>query len=110
MDKQRYFLLLSYQGDNYCGWQWQRNADNSLQGAIQDTLAKVLRQRLTLVGCGRTDAGVHASAYYAHFDYGPPLPPQFLPILNRALPPDIAAQRVWPVPTDLHARFSATDC
>jgi tRNA pseudouridine38-40 synthase len=108
MDAQRYFMRLAYQGDNYCGWQWQRNADNSIQGTLQTALTNVLRQPLTVIGCGRTDAGVHAEAYYAHFDYADALPPHFMAILNRALPSDIAVQRIWPVASDVHARFSAT--
>jgi tRNA pseudouridine38-40 synthase len=108
MSTQRFLLRLAYQGDNYCGWQWQRNAENSVQGAVQAALAKVLRQAVTVVGCGRTDAGVHASAYYAHFDYAAELPERFQAILNRTLPPDIAVQQVTPVSTDIHARFSAT--
>ncbi|RME96996.1 MAG: tRNA pseudouridine(38-40) synthase TruA [Bacteroidetes bacterium] len=108
MSLQRYFLQLSYQGTNYCGWQWQRNAPNSVQGSLQSALAQVLHQPVTVVGCGRTDAGVHASAYYAHFDLATPLPGRFRTILNHALPPDIAVQSVQPVSADLHARYSAT--
>ncbi|CAH1001612.1 tRNA pseudouridine synthase A [Neolewinella maritima] len=100
-------LELAYRGTAYAGWQRQPNA-RSVEEVIDTALGTVLGQPIKLVGCGRTDAGVHASNYAAHFDYGGALPPRLLGRLNRYLPEDIALYRLYTVPGDVHARFSAT--
>lgn len=61
-----------------------------------------------VVGCGRTDTGVHASEYYLHFDTENDLPDNFLYKVNRILPLDISVFEVIPVNDKMHARFSAT--
>ncbi|MEL6659342.1 MAG: tRNA pseudouridine(38-40) synthase TruA [Bacteroidota bacterium] len=106
MAKQRYFLQLSYDGTNYHGWQRQPNVI-SVQEALEQALAKVLKHPVALIGCGRTDAGVHARAYIAHIDVAHELEVDFLSKLNFTLPDDIGVQRVWPVARGLHAQFSA---
>ena len=63
----RYRVDLSYSGEGFCGWQIQPSAP-SIQGAIQDALTMLLRTPVSLVGAGRTDTGVGALAYTAHFD------------------------------------------
>jgi tRNA pseudouridine38-40 synthase len=107
----RYFLELSYIGTAYNGWQNQP-ASPSVQAEVERALRFALhREKVSAVGCGRTDTGVHASLYYAHFD-GPDdreLDQRFAYRLNGSLPPDIAVHRVIPVPGDAHARFSATE-
>ncbi len=104
---QRYFLELSYKGTNYHGWQIQPRSA-SIQGEIESELSKVLRNRTPVVGCGRTDTGVHASQYFAHFETEQAVDPgKLVHKLNRMLPADIAIKRCFPVPSDLHARFSA---
>jgi tRNA pseudouridine38-40 synthase len=105
---QRYFLQISYKGTNYHGWQIQPNAV-SVQGMMEDALSRILREKISVVGAGRTDTGVHASYYVLHFDLTKPFSEKLdLPFkLNRFLPPDIAVQKVWPVNADMHARFSA---
>ena len=66
---QRYFLHLSYKGTSYKGWQIQPK-DNTIQGEINSALTKLNRNiPVFSMGCGRTDAGVHASNFYAHFDF-----------------------------------------
>ena len=65
----RYVMKLSYLGTNYSGWQIQNNA-KSIQGSIMDALHTILNKNISLmVGSGRTDAGVHAVNFFAHFDY-----------------------------------------
>ncbi|MCB0687810.1 MAG: tRNA pseudouridine(38-40) synthase TruA [Saprospiraceae bacterium] len=105
----RYFIKLSYRGTAYVGWQRQPNG-LSVQQCIEENLAKLLRLEVPVVGCGRTDAGVHASEYYAHFDWdGVTLETnKILNHLNRMLPADIAIDSLTIVPDTLHARFSAT--
>jgi tRNA pseudouridine38-40 synthase len=102
----RYFLSLSYRGTRYNGWQSQPNAP-SVQATLEAALSTLLRTPTSVTGCGRTDAGVHARAYVAHFDAAQSLPQRFLISLNGLLPHDIAAYEVWSVPPEAHARYDA---
>lgn len=102
----RYFIELSYDGTNYKGWQRQQNA-NSVQEHIEQELATLLRQDIELVGCGRTDSGVHAHQYFAHFNYEHVLPENIIYRLNSLLGTTIAIKRIFEVPENLHARFDA---
>jgi tRNA pseudouridine38-40 synthase len=104
----RYFITLSYNGKNYHGWQIQPNG-SSVQETIEKALSTILRTNISIVGAGRTDTGVHAKKMIAHFDTDIPFNAQELPRrLNCFLPTDIAIQKIEPVASDLHARFSAT--
>lgn len=104
----RYFLELSYKGTNYCGWQRQPNA-MSIQEKIETALSTILREQISIVGCGRTDAGVHASFYVAHFDYEGEkvLSEDFVYHLNCILPKDICIRKIQQSPDQKHARFDA---
>ena len=104
----RYLLQLAYRGTNYAGWQRQPNAV-SVEETLDTALSTVLGQAIKLVGCGRTDAGVHASTYAAHFDFTGDFPPAFLRRMNRFLADDIALHALHEVPGDFHARFHATE-
>ncbi|MFN6039511.1 MAG: tRNA pseudouridine(38-40) synthase TruA, partial [Bacteroidota bacterium] len=65
----RYFLNLSYKGSAYNGWQIQENTPKTVQQVLQEKLGKLLPEKQAFVtGCGRTDTGVHALDFYAHFD------------------------------------------
>ncbi|HYQ56177.1 MAG TPA: tRNA pseudouridine(38-40) synthase TruA, partial [Draconibacterium sp.] len=105
---QRYFAQFSYKGTNYHGWQIQPNAI-SVQEVIEDALSKILREKIAVVGAGRTDTGVHASYFILHFDVERTIPENFDAVykLNSLLPSDIAIQKIWPVDIEAHARFSA---
>jgi tRNA pseudouridine38-40 synthase len=74
---------------------------------MEAALAQILRHPVDVVGCGRTDAGVHARYYVAHFDSETALPPNFLNGLNALLGPDIAVHGIQPVSPQAHARFDA---
>lgn len=102
----RYFLTLSYLGTRYSGWQVQPNA-LSVQTTLESALTTILRQPVGVTGCGRTDAGVHARYYVAHFDAEGDMPPTFLNGLNSLLPRDIAVYDVRPVRPEAHARYDA---
>ncbi|MBK8351303.1 MAG: tRNA pseudouridine(38-40) synthase TruA [Saprospirales bacterium] len=102
----RYFLELSYNGKNYAGWQRQNNAI-SVQEVLEVNLSKILNNKIEIVGCGRTDAGVHAKQYFAHVDIEKALPENFLYRINNMLPEDIAIQKIFDVKPDFHARFDA---
>ncbi len=79
----------------------------TVQQKIEEAITTVLRTEVPVVGCGRTDAGVHALQYMLHFDFDASLPEDFLFRLNRILPKDIAIQKVCEVKADAHARFDA---
>lgn len=104
----RYFLELSYSGKAYKGWQIQPR-DPSVQHALQQALSTLLRTPTEVVGAGRTDTGVHASYYVAHFDTASPLgdAAHFCYHLNALLPDDIAVNGIRRVRDDAHARFDA---
>jgi tRNA pseudouridine38-40 synthase len=102
----RYFLTLSYRGTRYAGWQIQPNAP-TVQATLESALSTILREKIGITGCGRTDTGVHASYYVAHFDFEGMLPPAFLNGLNSLLPNDIAVHEIRPVQPEAHARFDA---
>lgn len=104
----RYFLVLSYDGSAYHGWQTQPNAV-SVQEVVEGSLSKILRFPVAVTGAGRTDAGVHALRMPAHFDTEIPVVEgdAFLRRLNSLLPPDIAASQIEAVSSEAHARFDA---
>jgi tRNA pseudouridine38-40 synthase len=107
----RYFIKLSYKGTAYHGWQAQNNAI-TVQQILTDAVSMMLGRTVELTGCGRTDTGVHALEFYAHFDLEKELTPavcsKLVHRLNSYLPKDIAIAGLFSVPDDLHARFSAT--
>lgn len=106
----RYFAELSYKGTSYCGWQRQPNA-RSVEQTIEEALSTLLREEIDVVGAGRTDTGVHAAFYVAHFDTSRTIdkPEDFVYHLNALLPEDVAFGRIYPVSDDAHARFDATE-
>ncbi len=108
IDNVRYFIHLKYDGSNYNGWQVQDNAP-SVQSALEASLSTILRVETPVVGAGRTDTGVHAAAYTAHFDATAEIadPADFCYHLNAILPHDIAVTGVDKVKDDAHARFGA---
>lgn len=107
----RYFIRLAYVGTNYHGWQIQENAQNTVQAMINDALSKVLGENIEVTGAGRTDTGVHAKEFYAHFDSKQDslatdhftYPFKF----NQLLPKDIVIKKIYQVTADAHARFDA---
>ncbi|NCG29598.1 MAG: tRNA pseudouridine(38-40) synthase TruA [Bacteroidetes bacterium] len=105
----RYFIELAYDGTEYHGWQIQPNA-KSIQETLNKALSTVLRSDVYTVGCGRTDTGVHATQFFAHFELGEQ--PGKLEDLcyrsNQVLPKDIALKRIFSVEGEAHARFSAS--
>ena len=106
-NQNRYLLHISYLGTNYSGWQIQNNA-NTIQGLIMDGMQLILDKNISLiVGAGRTDAGVHAVNFFAHFDYTTIDVNEFRYKLNRFLPDDIVIHSIRNVSDDYHARFSA---
>jgi tRNA pseudouridine38-40 synthase len=107
--KYRYFIKLAYNGANYHGWQIQPNAP-SVQQTINEAVSTILQQEINIVGCGRTDTGVHAKEFFAHFDLSEDISAERDDItrrLNHFLPKDISIFKIIPVDSDTHARFDA---
>lgn len=104
----RYVIHLSYLGTHYAGWQIQDNA-RSVQGDVMLGLTKILKENIGLiVGVGRTDAGVHASSFFAHFDYSGSFNMIELTYkLNRFLSDYIVIHYIKTITKEFHARFSA---
>lgn len=102
----RYFLEIAYNGKNYSGWQIQPNAP-SIQETLTNALSTILREELNIVGAGRTDAGVHASQLFVHFDVDEELDEELVQKLNSFLPDDIVVKNLFLVSDEAHARFDA---
>ncbi|CAL2103634.1 tRNA pseudouridine synthase A [Tenacibaculum sp. 190130A14a] len=102
----RYFIELSYLGKNYHGWQIQPHA-TSVQEEISKAISTILRKEIAITGAGRTDAGVHASQMFAHFDTDTPINEHFTYKLNAILPNDIVIYNTTLVDNEAHTRFDA---
>lgn len=106
---QRFFIEMAYNGTPYHGWQIQPNA-LTVQECLDKALSVFFRQPVVTLGCGRTDAGVHATQFYAHFDL---LPEDHSSIqskiggINSLLPYAIAVKHIFKVENHHHARFDA---
>lgn len=109
--RMRYFLKLSFKGTDYHGWQEQSNSSHTVQEICKNAISKGLNHPVKLVGTGRTDTGVHAEIYFAHFDS--PLENlveekrKWLYKFNALTPYSIAFHDILKVKPDAHARFDA---
>ena len=106
----RYFIHLAYNGTDFHGWQIQPNA-KTVQETLEGALSVLLKSAIQLTGCGRTDAGVHASDFYAHFDLQTLLSPEecrrLSHRLNAFLDEYIVIHNIFQVADAAHARFDA---
>jgi tRNA pseudouridine38-40 synthase len=107
--KTRYFIFISFKGKCYHGWQLQPNSV-TVQKVLDEALSTLLQENISTTGAGRTDTGVHASLFCAHFDSiskDLAIRKNLIFRLNRYLPVDISAHRIVEVRPESHARFSA---
>lgn len=110
----KYFIQFSYFGKSYHGWQRQPNAI-TVQQVLEKALSTLMRHPIETVGAGRTDAGVHAKAMFAHFETDAigtdeiDGMTELVYRLNAFLPPAIAVQHIFEVSDTAHARFDATE-
>ena len=105
----RYQILTEYAGTNFRGWQVQKKG-KTIQGLIQDTISKILKEKIILFGSGRTDSGVHAIEQSAHFDCKNKIisDEKFLRSINHFLIKDgISILKLIKRNKNFHARFSA---
>lgn len=114
-EKVRFFIHLCYDGTKYHGWQIQKNAI-SVQEVLNEKLSVILRQPIETTGCGRTDTGVHAKEFFAHFDLDSHSDHQLCAMdeneniirsVNSVLPKDISIKKIFKVLPTANTRFDA---
>lgn len=105
---QRYFIELAYKGTRFHGWQVQPNGI-SVQESLEKAISTITRETIAVTGAGRTDTGVHASYFVAHFESGNDnlAHPDFAHKLNSFLKEDITIFSIQKVGPSAHARFDA---
>lgn len=107
--EKRYFFQIAYNGEKHSGWQRQKK-QSSIQEVIETKLQLIFGKFISIIGCGRTDAGVHASNYFFHCDLPPVTDTDHLIFkLNRMLPPEISIHQILEVSIESHARFHAIE-
>ena len=107
MDERTVQLVLHYDGGGFAGWQRQRT-ERTVQGVIEETLARVCAMPVAVTGAGRTDAGVHARGQAAGVRVAAKWTPQAIRrALNATLPPDVWIAAVHEMHPEFHARYSA---
>lgn len=100
-------LVIAYDGTAYAGWQRQKAAP-TIQGVIEEKIAVMTDESVTLLGAGRTDAGVHALGMVANFQTSAKIPVEgFRKGLNSLLPEDIRVRDVAEVGLEFHSRYDA---
>ncbi|WP_299381832.1 tRNA pseudouridine(38-40) synthase TruA [uncultured Lacinutrix sp.] len=104
----RYFIHLGFNGNDYSGWQKQKATTNTVQEVIENTLSQIFKKNISVYGCGRTDAGVHASQYVIqiNLDEAPTFDLKFR--MNKNLPNSIAVFEIIEVTVEQHCRYHAT--
>lgn len=106
---QNYKLLLVFDGTRYFGWERQQNTDMTIQGKLESVLEKMVDNTVDVIGCGRTDAGVHAKGMVANVKLDTELTPEEIcAYLNHYLPEDICVQEVSVASERFHSRYNAT--
>lgn len=101
-------LTLRYDGSRYCGYQVQPNGP-TVAATLQDAIEGLFGQRLPIIGCSRTDAGVHAEMFCVNFRTDSRIPcERIIPALNVRLPKDIAIYGCKEMPEEFHARYAST--
>ncbi len=107
--KSRYFIFISYKGTSYHGWQLQPDSA-TIQQILDQTLSTITGEKIMTTGAGRTDTGVHAEFFCAHFDCEAgdlETRKNLVFRINKFLPKDISINEIRKVTPDAHARFSA---
>lgn len=103
----RYIIELAYNGSDFHGWQRQLNA-LTVQETIENAMNTLLGEKIEIAGCGRTDTGVHAKSFTAHFDSNSDInTDEFCAKLNSILCKNIVIYKLKKTNLDFHARFSA---
>ncbi|MCM3029319.1 tRNA pseudouridine(38-40) synthase TruA [Niallia sp. MER 6] len=105
-----YKMIIQYDGGRYRGWQRLGNGDSSIQGKIENVLTEMAGEEVQIIGCSRTDAGVHAMEQIANFKIKTSMSElQIKAYINKYLPNDISVLHLETVPDRFHARYNAKD-
>ena len=103
----RFYLIVEYDGTDYCGWQRQLNGP-SIQQTLEEALSRLTGETVACTGSSRTDAGVHAMGLCVHFDSATRIPAEKIAFaLNTMLPPDIRVRESGLAGERFHARYAA---
>ncbi len=100
-------MLIQYDGSRYKGWQKQKTTDQTIQGKMENILTKMSGEEIQVIGCGRTDAGVHAENYVANFRINSDMTAmEILEYVNKYLPEDIVVKSMKDASERFHARYN----
>lgn len=100
-------LIIEYDGTNYSGWQKQNNGSRTLQQTIENSIKEITKEDIELIGCSRTDAGVHARGFVANFLTSSRVPSdKFKYAINSKLPDDIIILDSNEVDLEFHSRYN----
>ena len=100
-------MLIQYDGTRYRGWQKQKDVDLTIQNKIENVLSKMTGEEVQVIGCGRTDSGVHAENYIANFQTNCPLSiDRMLNYIYEYLPEDIVVKSMKDTTERFHARYN----
>ncbi len=106
--KKNYKFTIAYDGSRFYGWEHQPNTDMTIQGKIETVLARMVDAPVEVIGCGRTDAGVHAKAMIANaFMDTPMTTDEIRDYMNQYLPDDICINEVREAGERFHSRYNA---
>ena len=106
MDRRNIKMVLAYDGTQYHGWQWQKNA-LTIQAIMEEKIQILTREHVTVIASGRTDAGVHALHQVCHFLTHCDMDPESIRKgINSLLPEDILVRHAEQAPLDFHARYN----
>lgn len=107
MQTRNIVLLTEFDGTGYCGWQSQKNGD-TIQKQLTDAILKLTGESTALVGCSRTDAGVHAFRHFSNFITGCSIPVEKIPYaINSYLPDGIVVKKAFETDAGFHSRYAA---
>jgi tRNA pseudouridine38-40 synthase len=98
-------LLIEYDGTNYGGWQRQKNT-NTIQETLEEAISHITNETIQIIGCSRTDAGVHAKGFVGNFYSNSRIPEdKFKDAINSKLPEDIVVLASNEVDSNFHSRY-----
>ena len=104
-----YKMLLAYDGSRYQGWERQKTTDMTIQGKVENVIERMVGTYVEVIGCGRTDAGVHAKGMVANAKFETDMTPEEIcAYLNHYLPEDICVREVSVASDRFHSRYNAT--
>jgi len=103
----RYFVHLAYKGTRFRGWQRQKQTPETIQQILEAHFSQMFKEKITIFGCGRTDAGVHASQYFLHFNYSETIDYDPVDRMNKMLPEDIRILEFIEMHNSAHSQYDA---